>query len=299
MNIRSLGYVLIETTDIQQWLSFGTEVLGLMVAPGMPDDGVIYFKMDERPFRLAIVPGDADRLQLCGLELLDEANFHTACEELLAAGVEITRGTAAEAAQRRVRELIRFDDPSGNTLELYHGADLDYAKFISPLGIAEFETGFNGDAGFGHAVLPAPNRIETHAFYTDVLGFGDADFMHFKFSEDPDDPGFGLNFMHVENPRHHTIALFEGEHPSGCIHLMLEVKNIDEVGYCLDRVLQREIPVTSTLGRHTNDRMLSFYMRTPGGFELEFGCDGLKMDWSDYTPTKTTLPSIWGHKFSL
>jgi 3,4-dihydroxy-9,10-secoandrosta-1,3,5(10)-triene-9,17-dione 4,5-dioxygenase len=299
MNIRSLGYVLIESTDPQKWLEFGTEVLGLMVAPAMPDDGVIYFKMDERPFRLAIVPGDSDRLQLCGLELLSEANFRGACEELSAAGVTVIQGTAAEAAQRRVRELIRFDDPAGNTLELYHGADLDYAKFISPQGIAEFETGFNGDAGFGHAVLPAPNRIETHKFYTEILGFGDSDYMHFQFSDDPGDPGLGLNFMHVENPRHHSIALFGGEHPSACIHLMLEVKSVDEVGYCLDRVLQREIPVTSTLGRHTNDRMLSFYMRTPGGFEIEFGCEGLKMDWSDYTPTKTTLPSIWGHKFSL
>ncbi|MEZ5570905.1 MAG: VOC family protein [Halioglobus sp.] len=299
MNVRSLGYVLIESTDPQQWLEFGTEVLGLMVAPGMPDDGTVYLKMDERPFRLAVVKGETDRLQLCGLELLDEANFLSACDELSAAGVAVVKGTASEIAQRRVRDLIRFKDPAGNTLELYHGADLDYMKFISPLGIAAFETGFNGCAGFGHAVLPAANRVETHRFYTEVLGFGDSDYMHFKFSEDPEDPGLGLNFLHVENSRHHSIALFGGDHPAGCIHLMLEVKDVDEVGYCLDRVLQRGIHVTSTLGRHTNDRMLSFYMRTPGGFELEFGCGGLQIDWTDYTPTKTTMPSIWGHKFSL
>jgi len=299
MNVRSLGYVLIESTNPQQWLEFGTAVLGLMVAPAMPDDGAVYFKMDERPFRLAIVPGGADRLLLCGLELLDEANFLAACDELAAAGVALTRGTREEATQRRVRDLVRLQDPSGNTLELYHGADLDYAKFISPLGIEAFETGFNGSAGFGHAVLPAPKLPETHRFYTQLLGLGDADYMHFNLSDDPADPGLGLNFLHAENFRHHSIALFGGEHPAGCIHLMLEVKNVDEVGYCLDRVLQRGIPVTATLGRHTNDRMLSFYMRTPGGFEVEFGCDGLKMDWRDYTPTKTTAPSIWGHKFSL
>jgi 3,4-dihydroxy-9,10-secoandrosta-1,3,5(10)-triene-9,17-dione 4,5-dioxygenase len=55
--------------------------------------------------------------------------------------------------------------------------------------------------------------------------------------------------------------------------------------------------VVSTLGRHTNDRMLSFYMATPGGFALEFGCEGLQMDWGGYTPTVSTLPSLWGHKF--
>jgi 3,4-dihydroxy-9,10-secoandrosta-1,3,5(10)-triene-9,17-dione 4,5-dioxygenase len=78
---------------------------------------------------------------------------------------------------------------------------------------------------------------------------------------------------------------------------MLEVTDVDEVGYCLDRVNEREIPIVSTLGRHTNDGMLSFYMATPGGFALEFGCEGLQMDWDDFTPTVSTLPSFWGHKF--
>lgn len=299
MNVRSLGYVWIESTDPQQWLEYGTQVLGLMVAPGMPDDGVLYLKMDERPFRFAVVKSDTDRLRLCGWELQDEADFIGAQQTLEAAGVSFEQGTPDEVKSRRVRDLIRLQDPAGNTLELYFGADLDYLKFVSPLGIAEFETGFNGDMGFGHAVLPAPGLGKTHVFYRDILGFGDTDYMHFHFSEDPNDPGMGLNFMHVNNPRHHSLALFQGESPAGCIHLMLEVKTVDEVGYCLDRVLQREIPVTSTLGRHTNDRMLSFYMMTPGSFPMEFGCQGLKMDWSNYTPTKSALPSIWGHKFAM
>ncbi|MCX2981866.1 biphenyl 2,3-dioxygenase [Halieaceae bacterium IMCC14734] len=297
MNVRSLGYVVIESTEPQKWLDYGTQVLGLMVAPGMPDDAV-YLKMDERPFRFAVVQGASDRLQICGWELQDEADFQTARVQLEAAGVDYIAGTEAECQARRVRELLRLQDPAGNTLELYHGADLDYLKFVSPVGIPSFETGFNGDMGFGHTVLPAPNLDETHAFYRDVLGFGDSDSMHFKFSDDPADPGLGLKFMHVNNPRHHSLALYQGESPVGCIHLMVEVKSVDEVGYCLDRVLARDIPVTSTLGRHTNDRMLSFYMLTPAGFPMEFGCEGLQIDWANFKPTKSALPSIWGHKFA-
>ena len=154
--------------------------------------------------------------------------------------------------------------------------------------------------GFGHAVLPATKLAETHAFYKDLLGFGDSDYMHFKFSPDPDDPGQGLHFMHVNNPRHHSLALYEDQaSPVGCVHLMVEVKDVDEVGYCLDRVEAAEIPIVSSLGRHTNDRMLSFYMATPAGFALEFGTGGLQVDWDNFTPTVTTLPSIWGHKFSM
>lgn len=300
MDVRSLGYVVIDSTDPQQWLTYGTEVLGLMVAPGMPDDDNVYLKLDERPFRFAINKAESDRLALCGWELADQADFEQAKQALAGAGISFDAGTAEEAQLRRVRDLIRLQDPSGNTLELYWGADLDYAKFISPLGIDGFETGFNGDMGLGHAVLPAGKLQETHDFYHDVLGFSDTDYMHFKFTDDPDDPGQGLHFMHVSNPRHHSLALYEdANNPVGCVHLMLEVHDVDEVGYCLDRVQDKDIPIVSSLGRHTNDHMLSFYMATPTGFALEFGTGGLQMNWDGYTPTVSTLPSLWGHKFSL
>ncbi|MEH6604398.1 MAG: biphenyl 2,3-dioxygenase, partial [Pseudomonadales bacterium] len=175
MDIRSLGYVVIEATDPEKWRDFGTNVIGMMEAPTMPDDGNVYLKIDARPFRFAITAGEQDRLLLCGWELRDQADFEKAKLDLADAGVKFEKCSAEDAKTRRVQELIRLDDPAGNTLELYYGADLDYAKFISPMGIAGFETGFNGDMGFGHAVLPAPNLEETHEFYQHVLGFSDSD----------------------------------------------------------------------------------------------------------------------------
>lgn len=300
MDVRSLGYVVIESTNPAEWADYGTNILGLMLVPAASNNGDVYLKMDQRPYRFAIVKGEQNRLSCCGWELADEAGFNQAKEELRAAGVEFTEVSAEHAKSRRVRGLIQLQDPSGNGLELYWGGELDYGKFISPLGISSFETGFNGDMGFGHAVLPASKLAETHAFYKDVLGFGDSDYMHFHFSPDPDDPGQGLNFMHVNNPRHHSLALYEdAANPVGCVHLMLEVTDVDEVGYCLDRVQAAEIPIVSTLGRHTNDNMLSFYMATPTGFAMEFGTDGLQMNWEGFTPTVTSLPSLWGHKFAM
>lgn len=300
MDVRSLGYVVIESTDPAKWLDYGTHILGLMAAPGMPDDGNVYLKMDERPFRFAITKGSQDKLSACGWELADQETFETTKETLASAGISFTEASKDVAQARQVRGLISLQDPAGNGLELYWGASLDYAKFVSPKGIAAFETGFNGDMGFGHAVLPAPNLKEAHAFYKDVLGFGDSDYMHFNFNPDPNDPGQGLYFMHCNNPRHHSLALYQDASPTACIHLMVEVRDdIDEVGYCLDRVNEAGIPIVSTLGRHTNDGMLSFYMATPTGFAMEFGTDGLQMDWEGYTSTVSTLPSLWGHKFQM
>ena len=299
MEIRSLGYAVIQTTDLERWRQYATEVLGMMEAPMVPGDkDNLFLKMDERPYRLHVRRGDRDCYLRSGWELPDGASFELALRELDGAGVRYERGAEEELQLRQVKGLVHLEDPSGNHLDLYHGASLDYARFVSPQGVSRFETGFNGDMGLGHVVLPASALAATREFYLQ-LGFADTDYMHFRFSEDPADPGQGLHFMHCSNPRHHSLALYEDPaNQVGCVHLMVEVENVDEVGYCLDRVHQHQVPIVSTLGRHTNDRMLSFYMATPSGFAMEYGCEGLQMDWAGYTPTVSTLPSIWGHKFS-
>ena len=35
--------------------------------------------------------------------------------------------------------------------------------------------------------------------------------------------------------------------------------------------------MSASLGRHVNDKMLSFYMKTPGGFDCEYGCEGMQV----------------------
>lgn len=298
MNIRSLAYAYIGAKDPAQWLTFGTDVMGMMQAPQRESDDTVFLKMDERPFRLAISKAEQDSLLCCGWELATQKEFESAKLALTAAGVSYTAGEAAAAEERGVKEFIAFNDPSGNALELFWGNHLDYAPFISPVGLSEFVTGHNGDMGFGHVVLPVSDLEACYDFYIDVLGFGDTDRMHFKFSDDPADPGQGLRFLHCASPRHHSLALYEdANNPLGCVHLMVEVPEIDDVGFCLDRVQAREIPVVSTLGRHVNDKMLSFYMATPSGFAMEYGCHGLLVDWDNYTPTVSQLPSNWGHKF--
>lgn len=76
----------------------------------------------------------------------------------------------------------------------------------------------------------------------------------------------------MRNPRHHTIGLTRVGPINGLHHLMLECETIDNILKCYDdRVNDAGIRVTSTLGRHTNDNMLSFYMSSPFGFEIEMG----------------------------
>ena len=52
-----------------------------------------------------------------------------------------------------------------------------------------------------------------------------------------------------------------------------------------------------TLGRHTNDKMISFYVRAPGDWDIEFGTDGMRVDESYYTAEEITADSYWGHQW--
>ena len=80
---------------------------------------------------------------------------------------------------------------------------------------------------------------------------------------------------------------------------MVEVGSSDDVGLCLDRALRRKVPMSATLGRHVNDKMLSFYMKTPGGFDVEFGCEGLQVEDEGWIARESTAVSLWGHDFSI
>lgn len=299
MDIKALGYVCIESTDPQQWQQFATQVVGQMLAPGMSSDDDIYLKMDEYPWRIRIFKGNKNRLAVAGWELQNKDDFEQALVELDAHGIPYERGNSEQCANRQVKEFVSLTDPAGGSIELFYQMKLDYQRLVSPVGVKGFLTGYHGDMGLGHFVIPTSNFTETYDFYTKVLGFGQTDYMHFNFSGDENDPGQGLHFLHVDNPRHHSLAIFQDPNPpeSACVHLMFEVFDIDEVGYFIDRCKQHDVSIVSSLGRHTNDLMISVYVASPGGFALEFGCDGVQLDWENYKPTESSVPSLWGHNW--
>ncbi len=294
MSIAAIGYLRMEATDTQAWMQFGTGVLGLMDAGRDDAAGARFLRLDRHPFRFMLEPGDTDRLLAIGLECRDQAAWRLFCDALAEAGYTPEPGTPAEAARRCVSAFATVRDPSGNCVELYHGRLLDYVPFNSPVGIPRFVTGdeYTGDMGFGHAVLPAPKTEATLAFYTEILGLGLSDDLRLQ-----QPPGAQVLFLHADNPRQHSLALFNGEHPAGVVHIMVEVETLDQVGLALDRVKQAGLPLLATLGRHFNDNMCSFYVLAPGGIAVEYGYDGLLVDWDNYTATISTEGDLWGHEY--
>ena len=296
MGIRSLGYLRIEATDIDAWRNYGLKVLGMIEGKGR-DPESLYLRMDDFPARLVIVPGSHDRLAASGWETADAADLQGIRDRLESHGIPYKEGTAEQLADRSVDELIVFEDPTGNTIEVFHGVALQHRRVVSPYG-HQFVT---GEQGLGHVVLSTRDDAEALHFYRDVLGFRLRDSMRLppQFVGRPaDGPPAWLRFFGC-NPRHHSLAFLPMPTPSGIVHLMIEVENSDDVGLCLDRAKRAKVPMSATLGRHVNDLMLSFYMKTPGGFDVEFGCEGREVQDESWIARESTAVSLWGHDFSV
>ncbi|WP_067569174.1 iron-dependent extradiol dioxygenase HsaC [Nocardia acidivorans] len=296
MSIRALGYMRIGATDMAAWREYGLKVLGMMEGTG-PDPDALYLRMDDFPARLVIVPSDVDRLQVSGWEVTDAPALQELREKLAKAGVAFREGTKEEVADRRVEALISFQDPSGNVLEAFHGSQYLARRFVSPYG-HKFVT---AEQGLGHVVLTCDDDAAAQAFYQDILGFRLRDSMKLPpqmVGRPADGDPAWLRFYGC-NPRHHALAFLPLPNPTGIVHLMVEVENSDDVGLCLDRAMRKKVKMSATLGRHINDKMLSFYMKTPGGFDIEFGCEGLEVEDESWIARESTAVSLWGHDFTV
>jgi 2,3-dihydroxybiphenyl 1,2-dioxygenase len=280
MDIRALSYVGIEATDLGNWASFGEELLGMPVTRPGDDGSRILLRMDERSYRFDIRAGTTDRLMWMGWEMASAAALEEAVRELGEAGIEVTRGTAEESQERGIVDFIHLSDPAGNRLELFYGQEADFR----PLTLTRPMDGYmTGEMGMGHAVIGVKNYKECFDFYVNTLGFRVSD--TFK--------GF-IAFLHC-NPRHHSLALVETDEP-GLRHIMLETNTIDDVGTAMD-IAQKRGELTRTLGRHTNDKAVSFYFETPGGWEIEYGWSGLQVDDEVWIVRQLAGPtSLWGHE---
>ncbi|MGH8830861.1 MAG: VOC family protein [Polaromonas sp.] len=293
MNISGLAYVVAETTDLARWKNYAESVLGMMTAPS--PDGGLYVRMDERQYRFAVQPGARDAYVVSGWEVTGRADFDHALRVLREAGVEVALGDAVQCRLRCVQQLAGFSDPSGNRHELVWGFRSDFAHFASPAGVSRFVT---GNIGMGHTVLPAPEFAKTVDFFTKVMGFGLSDLFNFQ-PAGADGPTLPIHFFHCNNGRHHSLALAGFPAESGCVHVMVEVENMPEVGRALDRMQAHKVQQTATLGQHTNDKVISFYMRSPSNFDIEYGYGGAVVDWREHITHEFTRVSLWGHDFSV
>jgi 2,3-dihydroxybiphenyl 1,2-dioxygenase len=285
-----LGYLGLSVSDISTWERFATQTLGLQVN-GRGDDGSLFLRLDEYHHRFLVHPTGHDDLAYIGWEVTGEEALQAMAEQLRAAGVEVRPGTQAEAEARRVVDLIIFQDPSGIASEIFYGPLMAFnTPFQSPRPISGFEGGIQG---LGHMVLVMDDFERSLHFYRDVLGMRISDFVQV---ERPPGNKMRLAFFHC-NPRHHSLAFYAAPQPPKRLnHFMLQLKMLDDVGATYYLCQDQGVPIVRNLGRHTNDHMVSFYLRTPSGFDVEYGWGARVVDDSTWQVQLHTSGSMWGHR---
>ncbi len=280
MLVQSLGYVGLRAKEIDDWSRFGTKLLGLQAVDR--SRGSLALRMDDRKQRLVVTADGGEGIGFFGWEVDDAAALDRLAAHLQSHHIEFARGARALAEERRVADLIVLDDPLGNRVEFFHGAEIASEPFLPGRNISGFRT---GPLGLGHVVLHVERIEPMMAFYRDILGFKLSDYFLRPYE---------LYFLHV-NQRHHSIA-FAATGKNAVHHMMLELFSLDDVGQGYDLVSGEEGRLAVTMGRHCGDFVTSFYAWNPSGFMTEYGWGARDIDPQTWQPTERKEgPSIWGH----
>lgn len=276
----SLGYIGVRAESADDWASYGTGLIGMQVVD--KGRGHLALRMDDRKQRVFVDPSGGEGISCYGWEMADAAALDRLGAHLDRHDIAVTRGSRALAGQRCVADLLIAQDPLGNSIEFFHGAEVADRPFAPGRNISGFRT---GPLGIGHVVMMVERIDEAVGFYRDILGFGVSDYY--------DDP-FPAFFFHV-NPRHHSFAMIRtGQRKVH--HMMVEYWSLDDMGQGYDLALMEEGRVSVTMGRHAGDYVTSYYTWNPSKFMVECGWGGKSIDPATWVPQERKEgPSIWGH----
>jgi 2,3-dihydroxybiphenyl 1,2-dioxygenase len=281
MTLQSLGYIGLRANNVDDWLSYGTRLLGMQVAD--KSAATLALRMDDRKQRVIIHADGGQGASFLGFEAANGAALDALAAKLESHKVGVARGARTLADERHVADLIVFHDPAGNRIEVFHGAEVASDTFTPGRAISGFRT---GPLGMGHVVITAARSDDLIPFYRDILGFRLSDYFVRPVK---------IHFFHL-NPRHHTLGILETG-TNGIHHMMVEVNFLDDVGQGYDIAQMTPDLVRQTLGRHINDHMTSFYSANPSNFLVEYGWGGRSIDPDNWTPKEVVEgPSLWGHE---
>lgn len=266
VQVTELGYMGIGVKNLDEWKAFATRIVGMELA----DDGErdrCYLRMDYWHHRLVVHANGSDDLEYLGFRVAGPDEFRQMQSQLSEAGIKYRVGSEDEANERRVLEVMKLSDPAGNPIEIFHGPEIQAAKPFHPgrRMHGRFKT---GSGGLGHCIIRENDVTAAQRFFT-ALGMRGGVEYKVRIGKHVVAPVF----MHC-NERDHTVAFGIGPEKRRINHLMIEVDNLDDVGLTHELVRQEKIPVTISLGKHSNDHMFSFYFRNPSGWMFEYGWAG-------------------------
>ena len=252
VNLHDIRYLRIGTPDLDSAVEFATKIVGLELAGR--EGKAAYFRSDKagvrgdtRDHTLAYFEGDPSD-HVIGFDLKDRADFDAAGAEIEKAGHPVRFGTKSECEQRRVQQLLAFQDPSGNRIELV----------VRPFHSGEryFPARDAGITHFSHIGLRTSNAARDEAFWTKLMSARVSDWI----GEAP--------LLRVSTI-HHTLALFPSPHP-GVQHINHQVEDIDDVMRSYYFLREKGVRIVFGPGRHPSSSAVFLYFEGPDRMVYEY-----------------------------
>ncbi|MFF4309198.1 VOC family protein [Streptomyces sp. NPDC001507] len=284
-----LGYVVIETNRFADWRRFGTDAIGMHHDD--LDTGLMRFRLDGHECRFLLRRGPAEDVVAVGWHLDDHTTFEQIESRVRAHGVPVVQGTAEEAKQRGVERLLRFPGPKGITQEI-HTTPVTTAEPLRMLASGWVTGAF----GMGHVAITSARPAVMRGYFSTVFDARLTDYIDETISG----VKLRIRFLRV-NERHHSIAVAAVRGlPIDPVrtrvqHLNIQCASLDDLARSYQRVHELGFDMALSVGQHTNDKELSYYARTPSGFEWEVGWKPIVIDESTWEPSTHQGISIWGH----
>ena len=206
--------------------------------------------------------------------MADAAALNALAAHLEKSNVKIARGSRALADERRVKDLIVFSDPIGNRLEVFHGPEVAPSR--------------SSRAARSPVSAPARSAWATPCSPPNASTRSCRSIRKSSISRRPTIfcKPFKAYFFHI-NARHHSLAFIDTG-KNGIHHMMFEVCYLDDVGQAYDLALRKPEMIGTTLGRHVNDHVTSFYSYSPSKFLVEYGWGGRSIE--PRTGRRTSAP---------
>ncbi len=289
MPVARLGALAFNTTDVAAWRRLFVDLLGMEARPRASESDPLLIRFDDHEYRLALYPSDVNSTRLVTWDVDSPEELGELFDRIKNTGREVEWLKHGDNNQRSWAEAIHFLDPEGTPTEIRYGASLDHNEFRPASSVV---SGFvTGEYGLGHWVQHCGDYEGTVDFYTNVLGFKLSDYIVWDEAD--------ATFFHV-NGRHHSLALMNtcfGTKPGQFNHFMVEFADLDDTGRAYDLLVKQEgYQVTMDFGRHTNDAMTSFYIKTPNGFQVELGSGGIVIDDDTWEVKTWRATKRWGHE---
>ena len=272
IEIVDIRYCRLGTADLDSSVAFAKDLIGLEEVDRA--DGQVYLRGDHRDHNICYFSGDPND-HTFGLEVETFDALDAAATTLRDAGVDVRRGSDAEAAARRVMGFINFNDPTGNSV------DLVVRPFHS--GRRYFPSRDAGITEFSHIGIKTNDAARDEKFWSGLFNIrandriGDAALMSF-------------------DEVHHRIALFPTDH-AGIQHINFQVESIDDIMRSHYFLTERQVQIRFGPGRHPTSGAMFLYYEGPDGMTYEYssGVRNVDKDWRPrQLPFKDESFCMWG-----